>query len=165
MRERQNAMVVRRSGVALVLCALIASCSAPSKSGPIRSGFYRYSDEDGVYYVMPSMTAVCAVTSPAMMWAYGGFNEVNVVDHNVDFRATKRFAGNCPWPTGNYRNIGSPIVYHVANGTVCRLRAPSPPSSREVAYTIEKGQLAIRVVPPDSNMLSNVKFTGQCPSR
>ena len=155
-------MEVRLSRAALMLCVLLASCSAPRNSASVHAGFYRYSDEEGVYYVMPSMSTVCAVTSPAMMWAYGGFSQVNIVDHNVDFRGTRQFAGNCPWPTGNYRNIHSAIVYHIGSGSVCRVFPAPHAASSEAPYTIEKGRLAVRVVPPDANLLSNVKFIGAC---
>jgi len=149
-------------GIVLALTVFVTASCSGAKSAITTPGFYRYEDEDGVYYIPSAMTTICAVQNPSMMWAYGGFGQVHVVNHSVDFRGKKQFTQACAWPAGYYRNVGSAVVYRATNGTVCRLPRSAHRGSGGTPNTLEAGKFTIRVISSDADVTANSKFTGIC---
>jgi hypothetical protein len=133
---------------------LLAACGGNNvQSGPVAPGFYRYSDEAAVFSIPPSGNTYCVVVNPSMMYALGGFPQVHVVDHTVDFKGNRTWTAQCPWPAGKFRNAGTTVVYVVhPYHTVCR----------ETPAVAAKFDPSVHVIASDSNVLLKSKYTGTC---
>jgi len=143
-----------RTFLAIGTVYVLTACSGNStQRTPITPGFYRYSDEAAVFSIPPPGNTYCLVVSVSMMEALGGFPQVHVVNHSVDFKGNRTWTEQCPWPAGKYRNAGSSIVYVVhPDHTVCR----------EKPRIAAKADAGAHVISSDSNVLLNSKYTGTC---
>ncbi len=143
-----------RTFLAIGTVSMLTACGGNStQSTPITPGFYRYADESAVFYMPPRGDTYCLVVSVSMMDALGGFPQVHVVDHSVDFKGNRTWTEQCPWPAGKYHNAGSLVVYVVnPDHTVCR----------EKPQLAAKADPGVHVISADSNVLLKSKYTGTC---
>lgn len=143
-----------RALLAIGTVFMLTACNGNSaQSTPITPGFYRYTNDEAVFFIPPSGNTYCLVVNVSMMEALGGFPQVHVVDHSVDFKGNRTWTELCPWPAGKFRNAGSSVVYVVhPDHTVCR----------EKVQIAAKADPGVHVISSDSNVLLKSKYTGTC---
>lgn len=147
------ATMFRLTAIFITLLAAACASDGGSQQVAVTPGFYRYADEGGVFYIPPSNKTYCLVVSVSMMEAFGGFPQVHVVDHGVDFKGTRTWTEQCPWPAGKYRDAGSSVVWDVTpSHLVCREKPAAHPAHDPAVLTVASG----------SDIILKSKYTGIC---
>ncbi|NRA67769.1 MAG: hypothetical protein HRU19_25025 [Pseudobacteriovorax sp.] len=133
------------------LCRQIPSLTA--------KGFYRKTGTPEVFLNFDGSN-FCFVDSPAKMEAFGGFDQVKVVDH-VKF--TGRDLGVCGWPNGLYRRSNEPEVFYL-HGTVTHFNTASSLCwvTTEDKLNNLGGRAAVNIVPPGADLATGRNHKGAC---